>query len=197
MGKLKSETKVTDSAYQPFRLQNQYAHRETEFHYNFFRYCDPDAGRFVNQDPIGLWGGENLYWFASNITSWIDPLGLESILGFLTKVSAKQNTGAVSFLNVNGRIYKGVSGKVPKKLHPKLKKALNEIESSVPNIPGWHGKCAEVAAINKALKKGEKLDGATIETLNLAKDIRFWKSKLACATCNPLLAMFQITATGG
>jgi hypothetical protein len=47
---------------------------------------------------------------------------LESILVFLTKVSAKQNTGAVSFLNVNGRIYKGVSGKVPKKLHPELKK---------------------------------------------------------------------------
>ena len=83
---------------------------------------------------------------------------------------------------VNGRIYKGVSGKVPKKLHPELKKALNKIESSVPNIPGWHGKCAEIAAINKALEKGEKLDGATIETLNLAKDNRFGY--------NPLLAMF-------
>ena len=42
-GRLKEETKVTDSAYQPFRLQNQYADRET--------------GRFVNQDPIGLLGG--------------------------------------------------------------------------------------------------------------------------------------------
>lgn len=67
-------------------------------------------------------GGENLYWFASNIISWIDPLGLESILVFLTKVSAKLNTGAVSFFYVNGRIYKGVSGKVPKKLYPELKK---------------------------------------------------------------------------
>ena len=78
-GRLKEETKVTDSAYQPFRLQNQYADRETGLHYNFFRYYDPDAGRFVNQDPIGLWGGENLYWFASNITSWIDPLGWQSM----------------------------------------------------------------------------------------------------------------------
>ena len=153
-GKLKSETNTSGgTAHQPFRLQNYYCDRETGLHYNFFRYYEIDAGRFVNQDPIGLEGGENLYWFASNITSWIDPLGLESILGFLTKVSAKQNTGAVPFLNVNGRIYKGVSGKVPKKLHPELKKTLNEIESSVPNIPGWHGKCAEVSAINKALKK--------------------------------------------
>ena len=60
-GKLKSETKVTDSTYQPFRLQNQYADRETGLHYNFFKYYEPDAGRFVNQDPIGLMGGMNLY----------------------------------------------------------------------------------------------------------------------------------------
>ena len=46
--RLKEETKVTDSAYQPFRLQNQYADLETELHYNFFRYYEPDAGRFVN-----------------------------------------------------------------------------------------------------------------------------------------------------
>ena len=78
-GRLKEETKVTDSAYQPFRLQNQYADRETGLHYNFFRYYEPDAGRFVNQDPIGLWGGDNLYRFSSNIQIWIDPLGLACI----------------------------------------------------------------------------------------------------------------------
>ncbi|WP_199179763.1 RHS repeat-associated core domain-containing protein [Veillonella sp. S13053-19] len=41
-----------------FRLQNQYADHETGLHYNFFRYYEPDAGRFVNQDPIGLEGGK-------------------------------------------------------------------------------------------------------------------------------------------
>ena len=78
-GRLKEETRVTDSAYQPFRLQNQYADRETGLHYNFFRYYEPDAGRFVNQDPIGLWGGSNFYWFARNSQEWIDPLGLSAI----------------------------------------------------------------------------------------------------------------------
>ncbi|MFS9054442.1 RHS repeat-associated core domain-containing protein, partial [Streptococcus infantis] len=48
---MKEETKVTDSAYQPFRLQNQYADRETGLHYNLMRYYEPEAGRFVNQDP--------------------------------------------------------------------------------------------------------------------------------------------------
>ena len=54
-GRLKEETRVTDSAYQPFRLQNQYADRETGLHYNFFRYYEPDVGRFVNQEKIMLW----------------------------------------------------------------------------------------------------------------------------------------------
>ena len=75
-GRLKEETKVTDSAYQPFRLQNQYADRETGLHYNFLRYYEPDAGRFVNQDPIGLMGGDNLYQFAPNIQVWVDWFGL-------------------------------------------------------------------------------------------------------------------------
>ena len=75
-GRLKEETKVTDSAYQPFRLQNQYADRETGLHYNFFRYYEPDAGRFINQDPIKYLGGANFYTYAFNITSWVDYLGL-------------------------------------------------------------------------------------------------------------------------
>ena len=90
-GKLKSETKTSGTAHQPFRLQNQYCDRETGLHYNFFRYYkpeaglhynlmryyEPEAGRFVNQEPIGLLGaGDNLYQFAVNAQSWIDPLGL-------------------------------------------------------------------------------------------------------------------------
>ena len=76
-GRLKEETKVKDNAYQPFRLQNQYADRETGLHYNFFRYYEPDAGRFVNQDLIKLSGGDNLYQFALNIQGWVDPWGWE------------------------------------------------------------------------------------------------------------------------
>jgi len=75
-GRLKEETKVTDNAYQPFRLQNQYADRETGLHYNFFRYYEPDAGRFVSQDPIGLKGGDNFYQFAPSTQNWFDPTGL-------------------------------------------------------------------------------------------------------------------------
>ena len=63
-------------AHQPFRLQNQYIDEETGLHYNLFRYYDPHIGRFTQQDPIGLAGGENVYQFAANVQIWIDPLGL-------------------------------------------------------------------------------------------------------------------------
>ena len=39
-----------------------------------------DAGRFVDQDPIGLIGGANLYAFAPNTNKWLDVLGLNKNL---------------------------------------------------------------------------------------------------------------------
>ncbi|CAX61338.1 RHS/YD repeat-containing protein [Erwinia billingiae Eb661] len=61
---------------QPLRYAGQYADKETGLHYNLFRYYDPGVGRFTVQDPIGLAGGDNLYAYAPNPLSWIDPLGL-------------------------------------------------------------------------------------------------------------------------
>ncbi|MGX9481986.1 RHS repeat domain-containing protein [Veillonella sp. Ser01] len=39
-----------------FRLQNQYFDEKTGLHYKLMRYYELEAGRFVNQDPIGLLG---------------------------------------------------------------------------------------------------------------------------------------------
>jgi RHS repeat-associated protein len=50
-----------DSQLQNLRFQGQYFDEETGLHYNRFRYDDPDVGRFTNQDPIGLDGGNNLF----------------------------------------------------------------------------------------------------------------------------------------
>ncbi|MEE5154844.1 RHS repeat-associated core domain-containing protein, partial [Pseudomonas alliivorans] len=47
----------------------------TGLHYNTFRYYDPEVGRFITQDPIGLNGGLNLYRYAPNPNVWIDPWG--------------------------------------------------------------------------------------------------------------------------
>ena len=48
------------------------------------RYYEPDAERFVNQAPIRLNGGENLYRFAPNTRNWVDFLGLFTLEQLLT-----------------------------------------------------------------------------------------------------------------
>nr|WP_174968338.1 RHS repeat-associated core domain-containing protein [Burkholderia lata] len=45
-------------------------------HYNRYRYYDPDSGRLVSKNPIGLAGGINVYQHGPNSTAWIDPLAL-------------------------------------------------------------------------------------------------------------------------
>jgi RHS repeat-associated protein len=64
---------------QNLRYQGQYLDRETGLHYDKFRYYDPDIGRFTQPDPIGLLGGFNLYQYAPNGLTWVDPLGLSCI----------------------------------------------------------------------------------------------------------------------
>ncbi|MFJ4434018.1 RHS repeat-associated core domain-containing protein [Pseudomonas sp. NPDC089395] len=61
---------------QNLRFQGQYFDEETSLHYNLFRYYDPEVGRFVTQDPAGIVGGDNLYAYAPNPISWVDPAGL-------------------------------------------------------------------------------------------------------------------------
>jgi RHS repeat-associated protein len=69
------ETLTASEFEQNLRFQGQYFDDETGLHYNTFRYYDPQVGRFITQDPIGLSGGKNLYGYAPNANGWVDPLG--------------------------------------------------------------------------------------------------------------------------
>ncbi|WP_147462764.1 RHS repeat-associated core domain-containing protein, partial [Pseudomonas savastanoi] len=69
------EKLVVNEVEQNLRFQGQYFDVETGLHYNTFRYYDPEIGRFITQDPIGLSGGDNLYLYAPNPYGWVDPLG--------------------------------------------------------------------------------------------------------------------------
>ncbi len=61
----------------PLRFQGQYHDDESGLHYNRYRYYDPDIGRFISRDPIGLLGGVNVHAYAPNPVEWVDPLGLK------------------------------------------------------------------------------------------------------------------------
>ncbi|MEQ9321622.1 MAG: RHS repeat-associated core domain-containing protein, partial [Polyangiaceae bacterium] len=59
----------------PFRAPGQFEDGETGLFYNRYRYYDPDLGRFISSDPIGIDGNFNLYEYAVNPVGWSDPMG--------------------------------------------------------------------------------------------------------------------------
>ncbi|RPH62601.1 MAG: hypothetical protein EHM83_11345 [Burkholderiales bacterium] len=62
---------------QPLRLAGQYFDAETGLHDNLLRSYDPDAGRFLEPDPLGLAAGLNPFAYADgNPLVATDPLGL-------------------------------------------------------------------------------------------------------------------------
>jgi RHS repeat-associated protein len=72
----------------PFRFPGQYYDPETGLHYNYFRYYNPQTGRYITPDPIGLEGGINLFaYVANNPVNLIDLWGLsENQLGYWSTV---------------------------------------------------------------------------------------------------------------
>lgn len=87
-----SSAVVWSAEYQPFglvtvdtastvennlRFPGQYFDAETGFHYNWHRYYDPETGRYLTPDPIGLDGGINPYSYVrGNPINFVDPTGL-------------------------------------------------------------------------------------------------------------------------
>lgn len=87
--------RLADAVDNPIRFPGQYFDAESRLHYNRFRYYDPQTGRYVNQDPIGLMGGSNVYQYAvSKPTQAYDPSGLFVPLAVLVGLGVKAVLGA-------------------------------------------------------------------------------------------------------
>ena len=51
---------------------------ELPSYYYRARYYDPAIGRFIKEDPVGFYAGQNFYVYALNSpTYWVDPKGLD------------------------------------------------------------------------------------------------------------------------
>ncbi len=73
-----SETSTSEPLKMQLRFQGQYADNESGLSYNFYRYYDPQLGRFIQQDLVRRYGFENLFAYTSDPLYFVDPFGLSS-----------------------------------------------------------------------------------------------------------------------
>ncbi|MFE1589924.1 DUF6531 domain-containing protein [Streptomyces sp. NPDC058737] len=64
------------TAYTPLRFPGQYFDPESGLHYNYLRHYDPEIGRYVSSDPLGLEPAPNVRGYVGNPLTVADPLGL-------------------------------------------------------------------------------------------------------------------------
>jgi RHS repeat-associated protein len=63
----------------PLRFPGQVFEAYSNLNYNYFRDYEPNTGRYVQSDPIGLEGGLNTYGYVEgNPLAFADPYGLAS-----------------------------------------------------------------------------------------------------------------------
>uniref|UniRef100_UPI001114BE38 RHS repeat-associated core domain-containing protein n=1 Tax=Atopomonas hussainii TaxID=1429083 RepID=UPI001114BE38 len=97
------ETQVTlNTIDNPLRFPGQYYDPETGLYYNYFRDYDPQLGRYVQADPIGLRGGLNIYVYAlNNPLRYADPKGKSVLVVEIIVVAAAVVVGAAIVNSVN------------------------------------------------------------------------------------------------
>jgi RHS repeat-associated protein len=186
---------VVEKMRNPLRFQGQYFDHETGLHYNRHRYYDPEIGRFISKDPIGLIGGLNLFQYAPNPVKWADPFGLrrtpaQRLADRVQGLPSSEHPNTVAVIKTkDGRI---IAGRNQGNVHNK------EIEKELKNIPpnDYSGECAEVNAISRALNKGAELEGATITVSYVrgkaSSSGLHGKSRDPCCVCANLLTKYDI-----
>jgi RHS repeat-associated protein len=168
----------------PIRFRGQYADEETGLSYNRYRYYDPEAGRYISADPIGLLGGLNAFAYADDCpTSAIDAEGLMySVI--------KDSSGRVLFdgENSTGAVDRAVPSTKPCAEAAALSQMARDIRRTNPGI--------DDAGVKAEIKNRFAREGLTMETYEgTRRDYERTENKPNKRTvanpCSKCAAMFQ------
>ncbi len=87
------------------RFPGQYVDAETGWHYNWWRYYNPETGRYLRVDPIGYAGGANLFVYVNgNAVSLYDYSGLDVVCHNTTVSAAGGGPYGISVEGGHGRL---------------------------------------------------------------------------------------------
>ena len=136
-GNFESRTESVDN---PFAFTGREFDAESGLYYYRARYYDPNAGRFLSEDPIGFAAGDfNLYRYVSNNPANAqDATGLSPIQDFLRVLGSVKARAAVGLIRTAQRTG-GIFGRVATKLRKAVIKEGKELAKDARKSPTRSG----------------------------------------------------------
>ncbi|MFL6463705.1 MAG: RHS repeat domain-containing protein, partial [Bryobacteraceae bacterium] len=129
------QEQTTNTTECPIRFQGQWFDEESGLHYNWHRYYDPETGRYLSPDPLGLQGGLRSFGYVHNPLGWVDPLGLTNL-----NTNGAEGDFGIYEITKDGKLYKigkADLGRVtqssgqPTRLHQQVRKLGEQNPDSV------------------------------------------------------------------
>ncbi len=168
----------------PIRAQGQYADPEIGLHYNRHRYYDPETGRYISPDPLGLIPDLNQYRYGDNPITDIDPFGLapheatatlESKSGKVSQIQNSQ-TGSDKFLS-------GWSGKT----YDNYDQYIQDIRAEGATFGTCYRECHSEFKVMRELAGG---DGSQVNPKLKGTTAKIHGGSRSCTNCAAALERF-------
>ncbi|MGW0909336.1 DUF6531 domain-containing protein [Streptomyces sp. NPDC002853] len=148
----------------PLRFPGQYLDAETQWHYNFARYYDPESVQYTSPDPLGLTPQDNNHGFVLNPLAWLDVLGLAPCAKTLARKAWQLRNSQGGYLVYHGLdanqniIYAGITNNLARREAQHI--AKNYGITQLVQVPGaaglkkWQARAIEQGLIHDVRASG-------------------------------------------
>jgi YwqJ-like deaminase len=147
----------------------------------------PGAGRIVSRAKLAS-RAQTALTASTGQFARLDKQGLAA-LGWTKRPPV---AAALSTRSRGPNVFTGASGGPTPNLHPLLQEALDKVPASERSI--FHGQCAEIKAINKALQSEARLRGGVMKTAKVRspRNPQYGMPHPPCSSCHHVLEQWEI-----